>query len=71
MEVRFNKGDIVIAPEGCESYLTPQKEYKVLCYVGTPGFGFSIIDDEGDIITCCINRCSHLFFKNWIIKSEQ
>ncbi len=63
-----NVGDIVIAPEGCEEYLTPGKEYEVILLWGHTAF--KIKDDEGDIIHCRIKDCAHLNFKHWILKEN-
>ena len=66
-------GDIVIAPEGCAAYLTAGKEYSVV-YMRDLGNGyryeFDVIDDEGDKISCRQLQCSHLYLKDWILKSS-
>ena len=65
MEV-LKKGSIVIAPEGCSKYLTPNKEYEV---IETINYNiFEIKDDDNENIICKLNRCGHLNGKNWILK---
>ena len=64
-------GDIVIAPEGCTSWLTPKKEYEVIGLWGVSCNGFEILSDDGSIASCLLPYCSHSCFNNWIIKSEQ
>lgn len=68
MENKIKVGDIVIAPEGCETWLTPSKEYTVVELWGWTGFGFKIEDDNGKIIMCRSHTCAHLFNQPWIIK---
>jgi hypothetical protein len=67
---KMKVGDYVKAPEGCETYLTAGKKYKVLwtndensAYYG---FGFNIIADNGNEILCLERNCSHLNGGNWI-----
>lgn len=63
----FKKGSIVIAPEDCNSYLTPGKEYKVI--IGNFK-SFNIIDDDGDELYCLLEGCAHIEYNDWIIKSN-
>ena len=67
-------GDIVIAPEGCETYLTAGKEYPIVDFWEKEhsfyGFRFNITDDEGDIMKCLEKVCSHLNNKDWILKPK-
>lgn len=64
-------GDIVIAPEGCEDYLTAGKEYEVVEAIeeSTNKYGslFSIIDDDGDMIETVEKKSAHLKFQSWIL----
>lgn len=63
-------GDYVIAPEGCESYLTPWKSYEVLLiHVAAGLFGdeFKIVNDNGDWSYCRQLKCLHLKGKDWLI----
>lgn len=69
---------VVIAPVGCETYLTTGKEYQVTRHEYTgKQYLFEIIDDEGDFIVCLENRCLHLALdkwkgeNNWIIKERE
>lgn len=64
-------GDIVIAPEGCENYLTEGKEYPIIKVWDGRTEGFDIIDDEGDVIGCSKETSSHLNFRDWILKPTQ
>ena len=52
-------GDIVIAPEGCQSYLTPKKEYIVDRLVQY-GY-FAITDDDGDDLYTCREKDAFTF----------
>jgi hypothetical protein len=60
---------IVKAPEGCEDYLTPGKEYKVRSAKRRSDtfFVFEITDDEGGNLFCLLRSCGHLVGKDWII----
>jgi hypothetical protein len=59
-------GDIAIATEGCASYLTPNKEYKIK---KVNKFGsFHILDDEKELITCLQKYCAHLNLQDWNFK---
>lgn len=60
----------VIAPKGVYEYLTEGKTYigKII-NENIGNIYFSIKDDGGDLIYCVANGCSHLKFKNWIIKT--
>jgi len=60
---------IVIAPEGCREWLTPNKEYEII-KIDTDKLGFSIIADEGSFIYCSFKSCGHLKGGDWIIKQE-
>lgn len=66
---------IVKAPEGCESYLTPGKEYKVLLHNNFmkkySGYGFHIIDDEGDEIFSYEKISHHPNYQDWIIVERE
>lgn len=63
-------GDIVIAPEGCEDYLTAGDGYKVISVDGLHtvfGHFFEIIDDVGDNILCSERVCLHINEQDWIL----
>ena len=64
-------GDIVIAPEGCQNYLTAGKEYPVVDFWEEEqpnlGYHFIIKSDFGNI-KCLEKKCSHLNDKDWILK---
>ena len=65
---------IVIAPEGCCKYLTAGKEYEVNViedYDKKIGYGFSLIDDDGDFLFAVERFSSHLNGGNWIIKERE
>jgi len=59
------KGDIVVAPVGCQPYLTAGKEYEVL-EVNKSGLYIKTDDDEE--VYSRFHNSSHLNFKEWIIK---
>jgi hypothetical protein len=59
-------GDIVIAPEGCESYLTPGKEYVVIR--NYEDIMFSIESDIGVRAYCMRRGCPHLNDGDWLSK---
>lgn len=63
---------VVKAPEGCETYLTPGKEYKVISS-HDEGFyyGFVIIDDAGEKIYAAEEASAHLNGGDWIIVSRE
>ena len=71
--MQLKNGMKVIAPEGCETWLTAGKEYEVfnVDIEGEPYyFGFNIIDDEGDKIFCVLNNCDSLNGGNFTIKEH-
>ena len=58
------KPEYVIAPEGCEYYLTPGKSYRVIEWDGKH---LSIVDDEGYRLNVCeLKNCPHAN-GDWII----
>jgi hypothetical protein len=57
----------VIAPEGCQAWLTQGKEYPVSEW---DGFGFDIIDDTGDTMHCLVRNDRQLNGGDWIIPDE-
>lgn len=59
-------GDIVVAPEGCEPYLTPGKEYTVLR--NYEDIMFSIESDIGINAFCKRRNCHHLNGGDWLNK---
>jgi hypothetical protein len=73
MERIVSKGDIVIAPEGCQVYLTAGKEYEVIedTIFGRPDERkFNIIDDNGNETFCLQKGDYHTNYSKWIIKGE-
>ena len=70
--MNLKNGMKVIAPSGCESYLTEGKEYDVFDVIPskTNKYCFSIFDDEGVDSFCCLINSAHLNGGNWIIKQE-
>jgi hypothetical protein len=67
MEIK--KGMFVIAPEGCETYLTAGKNYEVL---GFDSFGcFGIMADNNFTIYSRLKNSAHLNGKDWIIDQSQ
>ncbi len=71
--MKLTNGMKVIAPSGCEDYLTEGKEYEVFDVelYKNHGYFFIIIDDDGDRLPCLFNDCRHLNGGNWIIKQEK
>jgi hypothetical protein len=70
----MKKGDKVIAPKGCNSYLTEGKEYEVLnINTGSEYYGimFSTISDTGYEIFCFERKCGHLNHQDWIIPTNE
>jgi len=67
---KMKVGDYVKAPEGCETYLTAGKKYRVLWVDGYDsvfvGCGFSIITDNGTPIFTNERNSTHLNGGNWI-----
>jgi hypothetical protein len=61
-------GDIVIAPDGCASWLTPGKEYTVVQVYGNKQF--SIRDDDDNLIYTNEIASAHLNRKDWIKKNN-
>ena len=61
---------VAIAPEGCEYYLTPGKEYPATIERETEynGKKFKTVSDLGLELVCLEFECAHLKFKNWTIK---
>jgi hypothetical protein len=65
-------GDIVIAPEGCNKYLTSGKKYQIV-EIYDPisdevyGIGFDIIDDQNNLISCREKRSRHINMQDWIL----
>lgn len=65
----MKRPEFVIAPEGCSDYLTPGKAYRAFAVFGDGGF--SIRDDDGDIITCRLHACPHLYDQDWVIPDNK
>jgi hypothetical protein len=63
--MELKKGMFVIAPEGCQSWLTAGKAYQVVRDARMNVF-FEIIDDRGDMISCMFPNDAHSR-SNWII----
>ena len=65
----------VIAPKGCESYLTEGKEYEVfnveMLLNPSCEFKFEFIADNGGHEYSVLKGTSHLNGKDWIIKEEK
>jgi len=66
--MELKKGMFVIAPEGCQTWLTAGKAYQVANGVRMNTF-FEIIDDRGDMIGCIFPNDGHSR-ANWIIKES-
>lgn len=62
---KLEVGDKVIAPEGCEVYLTAGKEYLVIEQIEE---SIIIFDDEGDQLYSNLKNSTHLNFQDWIVK---
>ena len=60
---------IVIAPEGCREWLTPNKEYKTI-KIDKDEISFQIISDDGSVLYCLFKSCGHLKGGDWIIKEQ-
>ena len=58
----------VIAPDGCEHYLTPGKSYPVMNF---DGIGIDTIADNGAKIYSLLEGSSHLYDGNWIIPENE
>ena len=67
--MELKKGMFVIAPEGCESYLTAGKSYQILKDVRMNTF-FEIIDDRGDMIRCMLPFDGHTKGIDWINRNS-
>jgi hypothetical protein len=70
----MKKGDKVIAPKGCASYLTAGKEYEVLRVDDKSskyGYSFNVLTDCGAIIFTCEKKSSHLIGQDWIIPTKE
>ncbi len=66
-------GDIVIAPEGCQDWLTPNKEYVVESFWSlntTDEYGccITIKSDVGVMAKCFSKNDCHLNGQDWILK---
>ena len=61
----------VIAPEGCENYLTPGKRYEAYNWEEDDSgeVYFRTKDDDGDVLLCCLEECPH-GSGNWIIPDD-
>jgi hypothetical protein len=73
MESIVRKGDIVVAPEGCQVYLTAGKEYEVIedgIYKNTGEYFFRIKAENGTIFPCELKGDFYTNFNKWIIKGE-
>lgn len=57
----------VLAPEGCQDYLTAGRIYDVVKFWGVHGDLFTIIADNGLEAFCQLTKCLHLKRKDWII----
>jgi len=69
------KPEYVIAPEGCEYYLTPGKWYAVEKLDHIPGENIEdaaviIRDDMGEEVYSTIRKSAHLNGGNWIIPDD-
>lgn len=62
----------VIAPEGCKSYLTPGKRYKVRQWKpGNRHAGyFHVTDDDGTNLGATFAKCYHLNGGDWIVPDD-
>lgn len=69
----MKRPEYVIAPEGCERYLTPGRRYKVLNPVEVRGefWGFDFVDDDGTQRGAIFRASSHLSGQNWIIPDDK
>jgi hypothetical protein len=69
----MKKGDKVIAPKGCASYLTAGKEYEVFNVEESHFYGcyFNIVNDLGNVDFCVEKTCAHLNGKGWIIPTKE
>lgn len=71
----MKKGDIVIAPEGCNCYLTAGKEYVVDRIDGefdeNFGFFFWFTTDRGSLQFDSTLKGNHVNGKDWIIKEAK
>ena len=68
--MELKNGMKVIAPEGCETYLTAGKEYQII-YEPRKNTYFEIKDDTGFILYCMMPFDGHSRCNNWTIKQEQ
>ena len=69
--MKLTNGMKVIAPSGCEDYLTEGKEYEVFDVAKlNNNYTFNIVDDSGESIFSRLNDSTHLNDGNWIIKSK-
>lgn len=65
----MSKPEYVIAPEGCQSYLTPGKRYEVSNFCANDAYRgtINIAADNGSDIFCLLEKCPHLNNGDWII----
>lgn len=75
-ETKLMPPKIVKAPEGCESYLTPGKEYEIVkllpnSYCEELGYGFLVRSDDGGLANCIEKLCAHLMGQDWIIVERE
>ena len=70
--MKLTNGMKVIAPSGCKSWLTEGKEYEVFDVRPSriSKYCFSIFDDGGVDLRCCLINSAHLNNGNWIIKQD-
>jgi len=60
----------VIAPEGCNPYLTPGKKYEFK----SKGFEEeydAVVSDQGKPLLISLKNCAHLRSKDWIVVYEE
>lgn len=72
--MKLKNGMKVIAPSGCENYLTEGKEYEVfnveLSHNKECEFNFNFIDDKRKSKYSILKGSAHLNGQDWIIKNE-
>ena len=66
--VDLKVGDIAIAPEGCKTWFTPNKEYQI--EIVYQSGSFQVIADNKRLSFCLQTNCNHLNGQDWTFKTK-